>query len=306
MKKLLKKIIALGLIVACLTSYSTVAFAADTTELLLTVTSEFSGEISTELKALGVVSLEKIFDVDDTVMYLTIIENASEETISKLKEFPDISDVESNQSVFITDDKDTIANEFIISVTPDFSVEITDELKALGVVALEKIFEADRTIMCLAKIENVSESTLSSLQALKNVNYAEANNLIGISENEMGIAVEQPENEIIINTNKDFKGEITDELKTLGIVSLEKIFDADGTVMYLAKIENTSNDMISNLQKISGVNYAEYNQLGSTAENEKNITKSNNNYIGAAIAGVVLISIVGITVVAKKKKSSGV
>lgn len=69
------------------------------------------------------------------------------------------------------------------------------------------------------------------------------------------------EDEILIETESDFNGEITAEMKELGILSLEKIFDEEDITMYLAKIENTSGDVLEKIKVLPQVKAAEYNQL---------------------------------------------
>ena len=65
------------------------------------------------------------------------------------------------------------------------------------------------------------------------------------------------ETEVILEVNSDFTGEITSEMKELGVISLEKIFDIGDTVMYLARLENAPADVIERLQEISDINSAE-------------------------------------------------
>ncbi len=70
------------------------------------------------------------------------------------------------------------------------------------------------------------------------------------------------ETEIIINVTSQYDGTLNDELKEIGIISVENIFDLEGTVMYLVKTEAPVEDVITKLQGLSYVNYAEYNMSG--------------------------------------------
>lgn len=90
------------------------------------------------------------------------------------------------------------------------------------------------------------------------------------------------ENEVIIEVNSNFTGEITSEMRELGVISLEKIFDIGDTIMYLVRIENAPDDVIEKLQEMSDINSAEYNQMVFTTEAEMNIDSSSNNTTAAA------------------------
>ncbi len=71
--------------------------------------------------------------------------------------------------------------------------------------------------------------------------------------------------EIIINVTEDYDGTLTKELVDLGVVSVENIFDLNETVMYVITTKEPVENIIEKLEKLSYVNYAEYNQVVSIA-----------------------------------------
>ena len=272
MKKLLKKLAAALLVVACVTAYSATAFAAEQNEFVLTVTPEFSGEITEELQAIGVTSLEKIFETDDTIMYVAKAEGDAKKVASSLESLSQVKSVEENQTFSTSTDGDTfgsqaVDNEYLLSVSPEFTGELTDELKVLGITSLEKCFDVDGTTIYLAKSQEPSENMIEKLQNISGVNYAERNQMMNVDD----VAVPS---ELIISVKPGFVGEVTDQFKALGVVSLEKIFDSETTVLYLAKLENADADVAAQVSSIPDVIYAEASQNGSIAEDAAKVSKA--------------------------------
>ncbi len=70
------------------------------------------------------------------------------------------------------------------------------------------------------------------------------------------------ETEIIINVTRDYDGTISQELEALGVIAVDKIFDAADTVMYLITTEKPVDNIIQQLESIDYIHYAEYNQTG--------------------------------------------
>lgn len=104
------------------------------------------------------------------------------------------------------------------------------------------------------------------------------------------------ENEVIIEVNSNFTGEITAEMKELGIISLEKIFDEKDVTLYLAKIENTSNDVLEKLKTLPQVKAAEYNQIVS-AYQDSDTTAVATSKKGIFLPMLIAISIVAVVVI---------
>ena len=104
------------------------------------------------------------------------------------------------------------------------------------------------------------------------------------------------ENEVIIEVNSDFTGEITPEMEDLGVISLEKIFDIGDTIMYLVRIENAPDDVIEKLQELPQVNAAEYNQVVS-AYQDNNTTAVATSKKGILLPMIIVISIVAVVVI---------
>ena len=104
------------------------------------------------------------------------------------------------------------------------------------------------------------------------------------------------ENEVIIEVNSNFTGEITSEMKELGVISLEKIFDIGDTIMYLVRIENAPDDVIEKLQELPQVNAAEYNQVVS-AYQDNNTTAVATSKKGILLPMIIVISIVAVVVI---------
>ena len=104
------------------------------------------------------------------------------------------------------------------------------------------------------------------------------------------------ENEVIIEVNSDFTGEITSEMKELGVISLEKIFDIGDTIMYFVRIENAPDDVIEKLQELPQVNAAEYNQIVS-AYQDNNTTAVATSKKWILLPMLIVISIVAVVVI---------
>ena len=104
------------------------------------------------------------------------------------------------------------------------------------------------------------------------------------------------ENEVIIEVNSNFTGEITSEMKELGVISLEKIFDIGDTIMYLVRIENAPDDVIEKLQELPQVKAAEYNQVIS-AYQDNNTTAVATSKKWILLPMLIMISIVAVVVI---------
>lgn len=173
MKNLLNRVCTLGIMTALLLSKGVVSFAMEMdatyissttsenaiieSEVIIEVNSNFTGEITSEMRELGVISLEKIFDIGDTIMYLVRIENAPDDVIEKLQDISDIKSAEYNQMAFTTEGEmntgsSNIEDEILIEAESDFNGEITAEMKELGIISLEKIFDERDVTMYLAKM----------------------------------------------------------------------------------------------------------------------------------------------------------
>lgn len=189
-----------------------------------------------------------------------------------------------------TSENTVIENEVIIEVNSNFTGEITSEMRELGVISLEKIFDIGDTIMYLVRIENASDDVIEKLQEMSDINSAEYNQMVFTTEDEMNLDSSSIEDEILIEVESDFIGEITAEMKELGIISLEKIFDEKDVTLYLAKIENTSNDVLEKLKVLPQVKAAEYNQLVS-AYQDNNTTAAATSNKGIFLPLLIVISI---------------
>ena len=104
------------------------------------------------------------------------------------------------------------------------------------------------------------------------------------------------ENEVIIEVNSNFTGEITPEMEELGVISLEKIFDIGDTIMYLVRIENAPDDVIEKLQELPQVNAAEYNQIVS-AYQDNNTTAVATSKKWILLPMLIVIGIVAVVVI---------
>ena len=104
------------------------------------------------------------------------------------------------------------------------------------------------------------------------------------------------ENEVIIEVNSNFTGEITPEMEELGVISLEKIFDIGDTIMYLVRIENAPDDVIEKLQELPQVKTAEYNQVVS-AYQDNNTTAVATSKKWILLPMLIVISIVAVVVI---------
>lgn len=195
-----------------------------------------------------------------------------------------------------TSENTIIENEVIIEVNSNFTGEITSEMRELGVISLEKFFDIGDTIMYLVRIENAPDDVIEKLQEMSDINSAEYNQLAFTTEGEINIDSSSIEDEILIEVESDFNGEITAEMKELGIISLEKIFDEGDVTMYLAKIENTSNDVLEKLKVLPQVKAAEYNQLVS-AYQDNNTTPVAISKKGIFLPMLIAVSIVAVVVI---------
>lgn len=74
------------------------------------------------------------------------------------------------------------------------------------------------------------------------------------------------ENEILIGVTPAFNGRLNDDLKALGVTSIEQLSDMEGAIIYLVKTDGAQEDIIENLEVLNYVEYAEYNQYGTFAD----------------------------------------
>ncbi len=72
------------------------------TEIIINVTEEYDGTLTAELTNLGVVSVENIFAVEDTIMYLIKTEEPVKDIIEKLEALSFVNYAEYNRIVSIT------------------------------------------------------------------------------------------------------------------------------------------------------------------------------------------------------------
>lgn len=204
-----------------------------------------------------------------------------------------------------TSENAMIENEVIIEVNSNFTGEITSEMRELGVISLEKIFDIGDTIMYLVRIENAPDDVIEKLQEISDINSAEYNQIAFTTEGEMNIGSSSIEDEILIEVESDFNGEITAEMKELGIISLEKIFDESDVTMYLARIENASNDVLEKLMVLPQVKAAEYNQLVSAYQdnNTTDIATSKKGILLPMLIAIGIVAVVVIIIILPKRKT---
>ena len=195
-----------------------------------------------------------------------------------------------------TSENAIIESEVIIEVNSNFTGEITSEMRELGVISIEKIFDIGDTIMYLVRIENAPDDVIEKLQDISDIKSAEYNQMAFTTEGEMNTGSSNIEDEILIEAESDFNGEITAEMKELGIISLEKIFDERDVTMYLAKMENASNDVLEKLKVLPQVKAAEYNQLAS-AYQDNNTTAVATSKKGILLPLLIAIGIVAVVVI---------
>lgn len=142
------------------------------------------------------------------------------------------------------------------------------------------------------------------------VTYAKEGNLT-VNKNE------QIKDEVIIKVTKEFDGRINEELKNLGVVLLDKIFEVDDAVMYVLKTEGETENIINKLEKLDYVEYAEYNQMVSASkdvntldvneqikdeENSENAEQSNFPVNSVLIGSGIVVVILGVALYLNKRK----
>lgn len=112
------------------------------------------------------------------------------------------------------------------------------------------------------------------------------------------------ENEVIIEVNSNFTGEITPEMEELGVISLEKIFDIGDTIMYLVRIENAPDDVIEKLQELPQVKAAEYNQVVSAYQdnNTTAVATSKKGILLPMIIAICIGAVVAIKIILSKQR----